>query len=1065
MKRFTVLLAFFVFLGFQALMAQSVQISGNVTSAEDGGPLPGVSVVVKGTTIGTITNARGDYQLSVPQSATAIVFSFIGYEDNEVAVSGQTTINVVMELSSTELDEVVVTAIGLRKEQKTLGYSATQVTNEEISNAGTSDAMSALQGKVAGVIVSSNSGSPGASTKVIIRGYSSIGGNNNPLYVIDGVPIDNTESTPDGFDFGNGAGGINPEDVESINILKGAAATALYGNRAANGAMIITTKSGTNKEKLSVEYTHRTSLSNPLRIPQSQNVFGQGWSGHFAYEENGSWGPKMDGTDRLWGNVYNNSQQIKPFTAQEDNIKDFYDLGTSFFNSVSLSGTQKTTNFYASFSNTKADGMLPTDVDAYTRNTVNLKAETKIGALTVGGSANLILRNGSNTPDGYGGTAAASNIYSELLQVPRDFSIVDFEDYKGNPFNTTDYFYTPYATNPYYALNENRSEFDENRIIYNANASYEIVPWLTATVRLGHDVTNFQRTEWEAICEFDDNLPNGTAIDNPGYMYENQSTRSTTNLDAMLTGNTSASEFTFDYLLGYNLQQRKSNSLASQINSLTIPYYYNLANTDGTKETATYESIYRLFGVYAQGTVGYRNLVYLNLAARNDWSSTLPIDNNTFFYPSASLSVLAHEVFPQITNVIQFAKIRASWGKAGNDADPYKVKSVFIPGEVYNPFGNYPFPIGGVNGFEISNRIGNPTLVPEISTEYEIGADLRFLKSRVNLDIAYYNKLTDGQILDATIAPSSGYTVQVKNFGKIRNSGVEMLLNIIPVKTSNFEWGVTVNYTKNKNVVEELTEGLDEYRFMGIYNTEFVAIPGEPLGVVKVPGILKDDEGHTVVNDQTGFPVITAELEEVGTVQPDYVLGVTNSFKIYGVNVGFTFDYRKGGYMYSGTADLHYFVGNATQTLYNDRQPFLIPNSVMANPAYDADDAAADPNYDIPQYVENTVGLTLSQINNPLYYPSYNTASEIDRIIPKDYLKLRELVISYDLPSNILNSTFIDGLSLVLTGRNLLIWTPTENNFVDPEITSFGNDIEGEFGEFRTGPSARTFTIGLRANF
>jgi TonB-linked SusC/RagA family outer membrane protein len=1065
MKR-NVLLTFllFAFAVFN-LNAQGFEVTGTVTSADDGSALPGVSVVVQGTTIGAVTDFNGTYSITVPEESVTLMFSFVGMVTQEVPINGRTVINVVLEASATALDEVVVTALGMRKEQKTLGYSATQVSNEVLSKSGTNSAMSALQGRVAGVAINDNSGAPGSSTKVIIRGYTSIGGNNNPLYVVDGVPIDNAGSTPDGFDFGNGANGINPEDIESINILKGAAATALYGNRAANGAIIITSKSGKGNDKLKVDYTNRTSFTTPLRIQQFQDVFGEGWSGHFAYEENGSWGPKMDGKDRLTGNIYNNTQQVKPFAAQAKNVEEFYDVGTDFYNSLALSGSQKNTSFYSSFSNTRADGYLPTNVDAYNRNTLKLKAETSIGNLTLSGSADLILRNGSNTPDGYGGTNSASNIYSELLQVPRDKSVVDWEDYKNNPFNTLDYFYTPYATNPYYALNENQSKFNENRTIYTFSGDYKIAEWLHGVVRLGQDVTNFQRKEWEAIMTFDNNLPNGGSIDNPGYMYEYAQTRSTTNMDAILMGNTKNDDLSFDYLVGYNLQQRSAKSQYGQINSLTIPYYYNLSNTDGTKSTGTAESLYRLMGTYAQATIGYQNFLYLNLSARNDWSSTLPQGNNTFFYPSASISFLLNEVFPEVTDVLSFGKLRASWGKAGNDAAPYLVKSVFIPGNVYNPFGSYPFPVSGVNGFEISNRIGNPSLVPEISTEWEIGADLRFFENRIGIDAAYYNKLTDGQILEADIAPSSGYTSQVKNFGVIRNSGIELLLNVIPVKSGNFEWDITLNYTKNHNIVEELTEGLDEYRFMGIYNTEFVAIPGQPLGVVKVPGIETDDEGHTVVNPNTGFPVITAELEEVGSVQPNYIMGITNTFKIYGVEVGFTFDYRNGGYMYSGTADLHYFAGNATQTLFNERQPFMIPNSVMPNPSYDEDAAAADPNYDVPMYVENTVGLDMSQINNPLYYPSYNTASERDRIIPKDYLKLRELTLSYSLPSSLLDNIFIDNLSIILTGRNLLIWTPSENNFVDPEVTSFGNDLTGEFGEFRTGPSARTFTAGIRVNF
>ena len=1064
MKKIALLLAFCA-IGLQVLVAQTKEISGKVTSADDGGSLPGVSVSVKGTTLGTITDMDGAFRLKVPQEAKTLVFSFVGMSTQEVVIGNQTSFNVKLASENISVDEVIVTALGIRKDQKTLSYSASSISSDELSKSANTTVMSGIQGKVAGVNINSNSGAPGSSTKVIIRGYSSLAGGNNPIYVVDGVPLDNTASTPAGYDFGNGANNINPEDVESINILKGAAATALYGSRAANGAVIITTKKG--KEGLDVELVSKTSFTNPLQIPQMQDVYGQGWSGHFAFEENGSWGPKMDGIDRLWGTVYNNSQKLKPFSPQTNNVRDFYDVGTSIFNTLSVSGGSESTKFRLSVGHDSEDGYIPTDVDAYKRTNVSMNGSTKYKNLTISTSANYIRRDGSNTPDGRGGTNTAANLYSELLQMPRDINIKDLQDYKNDPFNSLDYFFTPYAANSYYALNENKSTFGDDRFYGNLSLDYALSKNLKATLTMGHDVTSFERKAYEAIVRFTPGTPQGLAgtAETPGMVYEAKSSWFETNVDLMLNYSKEFdNDISLDGLVGVNTNERGSKALDGQINSLTIPGYYNLSNTDGTRETSTYESQKRLMGVYGQATVGYKKMAYLNATIRNDWSSTLPIDDNSFLYPSVGVSILGNQMFPVLDNILSFSKFRASWGMAGNDAPLYSINSVMISGDVAVPFGTYAFPLAGVNGFEKSNQIGNPSLTPELSKEIEFGTDLRFFDSRFRIDFTYYDKITTNQILPASLAPSTGYTSQIKNFGKVQNVGVELLVGIVPIKTKDFTWDLTFNFTRNRNYVLELTDGLDEYSFRTVYNTELVAQApkdGETrtlLGLLKVPGIMKDDQGRTVVNEK-GFPQTTIESEVIGSIQGDYQLGIINSFRYKNFDFGFTFDIRRGGLMYSGTADLNYFVGNATQSLYNNRQPFILPNSVKPNPNYVAGNAAS------PKYIENDVVIDVSNVNNPLYYPSYNLASERDRIISKSYMKLRDLYLNYKIPAKFLSSVKLKDASVGLMGHNLLLWTPEENNFVDPEVTSFGNDFQGEMGEFRTGPSARSFAVVLKLKF
>lgn len=1063
MRKLSLLLVMLIFASAQ-LLAQRT-ISGKVTDASDGSSIPGVSVLVKGSTIGTVSDIDGKYSIVVPKNDGILVFSFVGMKTVELPLTSSNTMNVTMESSSTDLEGVVVTALGIKKDVKTLSYSATQVGTEELSKSASTSAMGSLQGKVAGVMINTNSGGPGASSKVVIRGYGSIANGNNPLYIIDGVPLDNTVNESAGYDFGNNANNINPNDIETINILKGSQATALYGSRAAGGAIIITTKKG--NKGLAVELDSKVGFSTPLMTPQLQNVFGQGWSGHFAFEENGSWGPMFDGQQRLWGNVYNNSQKLKAFQAEKTNLRDFYDVGFMTFNTLSVGGGNEDTKFRVSIGHDNEDGYLPTNVDSYNRTTISMNGSTKLSNFSITGSANYIKRDGANTPDGRGGTNSAANLYSELLQMPRSINIIGLKDYVNDPFNSPDYFFTPYASNPYFALSENINSFNDDRFYGNIGLEYKFTNALRTTLTVGHDVTSFSNSEHEAIVRFTPGTPQAIwgAQENPGMVEEYEANWHETNLDWILFYDKALGDnFKLETFAGFNAYERGFNSLTSSISSLTIPGYYNLSNTEGTKVTTSRNTLRRTTGVFGSAQFGYKEIAYLTVTARNDWSSTLPKESNSFFYPSVGLSYIATEMFPEMKQVFSFLKLRANWGMNGRDADVYLINSVMISGNVAVPFGSYQFPLGGVNAYEVSNTIGNKALKPELSSIYELGTDMRFFLNRLSIDFTYYNKQTTNQILAVTGAPSTGYTAQTKNFGKIQNVGIETLLTGVPVKTKNFEWTSIISYTRNRNYVLELTEGLDEYVFATVYNTQLVLkAPAEgekrtEFGLIKVPGILKDDNGNIVVNE-SGFPQTTAEPEVIGSIQPKYLLGFSNKFRYKNVEVGLTFDIRQGGLMYSGTADLNYFVGNAPQTLYNYRQPFIIPNSVKPNPDYDA----TDPNS--PEYVENDIIIDATNVNNPYYYPSYNLASERDRIISKSYVKFRDFYVNYTMPSNWFDVVGIKKASIGFQGHNLLMWTPEDNNFVDPEITSWGNDITGELGEFRTGPSARTFTFNLKLNF
>lgn len=1057
MKKLLLMSLVLVFTLLQQAMAQDRTISGTVIDKATNTGLPGVSVSVKGLTgVGTATDVNGGYTLSVPAGSNTLEFRFIGYKTIERTIGTESNISVTMDTDAQQLGEVVVTAMGIERQERTVGYATSTVKAEEITKGRSSSPMNALQGKVAGVNISSASGAPGASTKVILRGYSSIGGNNNPLYVIDGIPMNNTSTNlASGTlnrqqDFGNRANDINPDDIESISILKGASATALYGSRAASGVILITTKKGRAGEKISVDYNTSATFSTPLRVPKLQERFGQGWSGEFSLIENGSWGPKMDGKDRLWGYVVNNSQQLKPFSFVEDRFKDFYETGKSFINTVSLSGGSDKTSFYASYGNVSENGILPTDADSYKRNTLSLRGSTKANKLSIGTNLNYVRKDARAVTSGQGGVGG-STIFQNIIQIPMDMSIVDFKDLN-SPFNNPDNYFTPYAENPYWTLTKNGNEYDENRIYGGVDLSYNLTDWLTATLRGGGDVANAVIQDWiEPVTLLPDgnNAANGQS-NIPGRVEERSRFNRDLDMNAMLTANNNINEdLKITSLIGYNVNERYFKQFYSNTTDLVIPGFYNLSNTSVPLESASGTSLRRLFGVYGQAELNFRDYLFLTVLARNDWSSTLPKDNNTFFYPGVNAAFVFTDVFTGLKGVLNYGKVRAAWGKTGNDADPYLINSVFVPGAVGLGFGSINFPLNGVSSFEVSNQIGNLNLTPEITREIEFGTNLEFLDSRIKADISYYDRLSQGQILAVGIAPSSGFTTQVRNIGKIENKGIELGLTVTPIRTDDFNWDIRYTFSNNRNKVLELFEGLEEVPILGIGGISYVATVGEPLGTFKGNGYLKTEDGKIIVN-ANGFPKGSTEKEVYGSSQPKYVMGLFNTVTYKGLSLSVGLDYRKGGIMYSYTQRLTQFVGNTENTLYNDRNPFIVPNSVVQN---------ADGSYS-----ENLAAIDMADYWS-YWQPNSNPGIERTHFLDKTYLKLREVSLGYNLPSSLVERTPFAGVNISLVGRNLALWTPEENRIIDPETSTFGNDLSSEFGEYGGGPTVRSMGASLRVTF
>jgi TonB-linked SusC/RagA family outer membrane protein len=1054
MKKITSFFVCWVFIGFGVIFAQDIQISGKVTGADDGSSLPGVSVFVKGTSIGTATDVNGDYSLTVPPDAT-LVFSSVGMKTQEIQVAGQTVIDVSLETEAIEVGEVIVTALGLQRSEKVLGYTVSQIESEEITKTRSRSALNAIQGKVPGVEISSASnGAPGSSTRIFVRGVSTFREDNQPLYVVDGTPINNTWSGDNnlngGIDFGNRGNDISPDDIETISILKGAAATALYGSRAANGVIMFTTKKGSyaDKNKTNVTINSGLTVSSPLRLPQFQNDFGQGWDGIHLLRENGSWGPKFDGKERLWGHVVDNQQQLKPYVALEDNLADFFERGMAYNNSIAIDGGSDIYTYYLSYSNIYEDGIFPTDADKYNRNTFSLKGSAKITSkFTSSATINYVNKKAS-----YVYTGQNSSTYNDLMQIPIDISIVDHKDYN-NKFNNLDNYFTPWGIgNPYYGINENGNEYYEDRVYGNMEFNYRLLDWLSATWRIGTDVARANRKLWYAITQPEGY--NAGSQSNEGEVSERSNIDRQTTSDLLLTFNKTFSDFTLTAVLGHTYNENYTKYMQTAVVGLDIPYFYEISNTSNNPTSEVETEHQRLIGVLGQFDINYKKFVNLQLSARNDWSSTLPIDNNSFQYYGANLSWIISDMIPDIQSVLYYGKLRVSAGQIGNDADPYQIKSVFVPGVIDGPWRDLLLPLGGVNGFEVSNLIGNPELKPEITNEIEFGADLLFLKGRIGIDITYYDRKTKDQIYTVPLPYSTGYRDQTLNIGEVQNKGIESSLLLVPVKTNSFVWDLSVNFSNNKNKVLKLRKGLDKIDLGGLNTIGYVAQVGEPIGQFEISVPMTDDEGHIVVDNQ-GLPVPASEKEIVGNSQYDYIIGINNQFSYKGLSLSFTLDIREGGLMYSRTADINYFTGNTPHTVFNDRQPFLVPNSVTIV-GYEADGIT-------PIYTENHYCVDMAHIDD---YYQYG-ADELDEafLLDKSFIKLREVALSYQLPASLFGKIPISGVTISLVGRNLLLWTPKDQNFIDPEVTTFGNDLESGFGEFSATPSVRSIGGNIKLVF
>jgi len=1041
-RKLTFLLLTFLF-GLQCMVAQNIRVTGVVVSQEDGEPIIGASVLVKGTTTGNVTDANGEFSLNAPSNASLIV-SYLGMITQEVAV--KPTLKIVMRSDTQALDEVVVTALGIKRSEKSLGYAASTINSDDLSQAKSGSVMTGLAGKVAGVSISSSGA--GTSQNVFIRGVSSVN-SNQPLYIIDGVPMNdlqvsnNVNARSSTADFGNTANDINPDDVETVTVLKGASATALYGSRASNGVIMITTKRA-KTEKLTLSYDGSFMASNVLRTMQTQDMFGQGW-GSWDRTENGSWGPALDGQMHEWGSTNLSEPMVKPFSYVKDNIRNFYRTGLEMNNNISLRYGTENVGIYASYGNLSSNGILPNDGDKVSRNTFSLRGNAKFDKLTFDMSINYSRKDIRRT----------EGMAMELLQHAVDVGFNGMQDYNDERYNLDNY-YTHYATNPYWVIDNNYFTYQDDHIWGKVELSYDIIPGLKATGRLGADITNYRRENFNAKYSFSPGSYNGDGGASPGlgYYYNFRNNSEMIESMAFLSADYSWKDFTFNGVLGWNLTQTTNGYLTATVSGLDIPGWYDVQNTTSSATTTQQFRRRRLIGLLGQAEIGYKSLAYLTLNARNDWSSTLPKGNNSFFYGGANVSLILSEMIPSLkeNTQIDFLKLRAALGKTGNDAGYYLTSGYFIP----TYFHYTRLPIGGASGLSENNRLPSQTLKPEMTTEFEFGASANFFKNRLSFDAAYYNRQTKDQIISATLAPETGYTSETKNIGKLENKGIELMVNLTPIRTKDWEWNVGATFTKNWSKVKELWGDTQEYNITYTRSVYLDLKVGEPIGVFSIPAVatVQDQSspyyGYAIVNNNGFLTQSSTEEKVIGKIEPDFMMGFTTSLKYKNFSFSAVGDWRKGGYMYSGTSYITHFNGNSTQTIYNERNSFVYPNSVKVVGG---------------EYVENNIPVLASQMNYAQGNYSYNPQIRDDMVIPKSYFKLREVALTYNVPTQALEKLPISRLSVSIIGRNLLLFTPKKNNYVDPEGTNMGNDLYAQFGETTGVVTTRNIGGSLKIEF
>ena len=1060
-KRLLLLLSMLLF-ACATLQAQDKTVTGKVTG-DDGNPIFGATIAVKGTTIGTISGENGAFSLKVPERVAndSLVFSYIGYQDQVQSMAGRTTIDVVMMQADLQVEEVVVTALGISREKKALGYAVTDVDGEELSKSrgGLNNPVNALQGKVAGLQISSGAGSMGGSSKVIIRGNNSLSGSNQPLFVVDGVPIEgkdynsiDAQRGAGGYDYGNLIQDINPDDIENISVLKGASATALYGSRASNGVVMITTKKAKKGSGFNVDFTSTLGFEVVTKLPKLQNQYGGGY-GYEAldgeddfgeaeingikyttvdYEMDESWGPKFDGRQVLsWYDLAKwevsgkqGNPTTSPWSPSSSDVRDFFKLGISQQTNIAISQSTDNGAFRISYTNSTLDGYVPNS--SMYKNTINVSGnitsfDKKFDVFTNVSYFNS--RTKGRQEIGYGDNnymVKFTQWGQRQLNINELESIYQYPDGTMASWNRNGYDdpSAAYHNNIYWSRYKNYENDERNRVYGNLGTSYKIFPFLKAQYKVNLDFFVDKQYERNAVGSVEQSKYKETSRQK----YE-------INHEFVLSYNQRFGDFGVSALAGANIMKSRYEYVYGEtVGGLAIPDFYNLKNSIVAANGFNRRDEKGINSLFGDVTLSWLDMIYLESTIRSDKSSTLPQGNNVYVYPSVTASWLFSELLKDKMPWFSYGKLRVGYAMVGNDTDVYSVYDTYV---AYTKIDET------APGYRLSSTLNNSELKPESTTSWETGLELSFFTNRLGLDFTLYKTNTENEIVPLTVSGATGYFYKVINSGEIENKGIEVALHGSPVRTKDFEWSTSITYASNINKVKSLAPGVDYYRIQAApFQAEVGAVVGKEYGVIMGTNYQFDENGNKVVN-QYGLYKATENNEPLGDIFPDFTGGWSNTFTYKNFDLNVLLDFSKGGHFYSTTVLWGSYCGMLEETAANNvRETGIVSDGVTEDGQVNTEAVAARD-----------------------YYENFYDGPAAQSILRSDYVKLREVNFGYTFRFK--PDFFAKSLRLSAYGRNLAVWGPDVKHF-DPEmiVTNAGNTqgIEG-------GATPMVATFGFTVNF
>lgn len=1007
---------------------QQTRKAVGVVTDKTGEAIIGANVIVKGTTNGTITDMDGCFELDVPNNATLQV-SYIGFNTQEIVFTGQPSIEVQLVDDTQALDEVVVTALGIKREKKALGYSMSELKGESLTQTRDANVANALAGKVAGLQIKQNGTGVGGSSRIVIRGNNSITGNNQPLIVVDGVPIDNFSGGTDDYwgngnvDKGSGISDISPDDIESMSVLKGPAAAALYGSRAGNGVVMITTKKGSQNKGWGVSINSNFTAENPMQTPKFQDVYGQGIDGAFDNNKATSWGAVMDGSPK------DMAMGSHRYAARDNNLyKDFLRTGTTWTNSVDLSKSSEDITFRAGVTRLDNKGVVPNS--GMDRTSINLRSTAKLSKwLSADVKVNYVSQHTNNRVKLAGDP---DNIFLNYLSMPRSVGFSDYDAYKDNDWKRADGKPAGYlidtganANNPYWSAYRNTNKDKKDRFIGFAALDFTFTDWLSLKLRSGMDNYTIQ---YETI-----RATGNPYWENNGSMTANMEKFTEINSDFLLTAKGNWDRFGIVGTVGGNMMYRNSTWYKESSGEFVIPDFHAIANgkTHGGEYTRNRKQINSL---YATASLSWDDYLYLDLTARNDWSSTLPKDNDSYFYPSVGVSWIFTQMLNKMghnTGILSFGKIRASWAQVGNDTDAYMLRDYY----------NISYDIkGGIFNASNEDWMANPNLKNETINSWELGLELKAFENRVGVDVAYYKKNAKDQILKIDVPSATGFKKKMINAGNIENKGVEVAFNATPyISESGFQWDTQLNWSKNINKVISLTDDTKEQILSdaSVSFLKIVAHEGGAYGDIYGYAYQRDDNGNIIIGAD-GVPLRTDDMVLLGNNQPKWMMGWSNTLSYKNFVLNFMFDMRYGGDVYMGSIRAGASSGNLEMTL-DGRDGMVVPG-VLADGTPNTKSITAQAYWN---------GLSSNNVTEAYMYDATN-------------IRLRELSLGYNFPRTMLAKTPFTSARLSFVARNLfMIYSKTKG--FDPEAAYTSGNAQGiEYGSM---PTMRSLGFNINLAF